>query len=340
MKSLDNVLNKIFWKAIIDIRFTIDDTRCAICTSRITHRTSKIVNNRRHAWLIVPILSLFFVSFPLQAVKAQSSTETIQRTARFQVAGNSENSLNIYNIQGHVTVEGYDGDEVRIEAIKKIDADSQRDLERSEEEIEFVVEEEGDRILVYIDAPFIHVKKRGDRISYNIRDWDDDYDFVFDITIQAPRNINLRASTINNGKVVVENIRGGELDISNVNGKIELVNVSGTTDAHTVNGDITASYTENPTSNSNYQTINGTIEVLYPEDLSADILFKSMHGDLYTDFQNLKRLPARVDQEKDSRRGETTYRIGKQAPLRIGNGGPEFSFEVLNGDVYVKRIKS
>lgn len=285
--------------------------------------------------LLVSLFTLISATY----ASAQTFSETKQETARFENVANSENVLYIHNIQGDVIVEGYDGDEVQIIYDKEIDADSQRELNRAKEELKFIVEEDGDRILVYIDAPFIRVKKQGGEISYNINNWDE-YEFIFDITVRVPGKTNLDISTINNGKVLLENIHGQWLDASNVNGTVGLVNVSGVTDANTINGDITASYSESPSGNSSYQTINGTIEVVYPEDLSADIIFKSMHGDLYTNFQNLKRLETRVESDEDRNRGKTTYRIDKFTPFRIGNGGPTFSFEVLNGDVYVKHNRS
>lgn len=286
--------------------------------------------------LLISILTLTLST----TASAQTFSETQNESARFQNVNSPDNELYIHNINGNVTVEGYNGDEVQISHIKEIEADTQRDLERAKEEVEFIVEEEGNRILIYLDAPFIHVKKRNGSISYNINNWDDDYNFVFDITVQVPRNTNLDVSTINGGRVLVENTRGKWLDASNVNGRVELMNVTGITDANTVNGNITASYSETPNENSSYQTVNGTIEVLYPDNLSADITFKSMHGDLYTDFENVQRLEARVESDTDRKRGKTTYRIDKFAPLRIGDGGPKFSFEVLNGSVYIKRNRS
>lgn len=285
------------------------------------------------------LISVFMLTLTTTA-SAQTFSETKQQTTRFQNVSSPDNELYLHNINGNVTVEGYDGDDVQILYEKEIEADTQRDLERAKEELEFVVEEEGDRILIYLDAPFIHVEKRNGHINYNMHRWDDDYNFTFDITVRVPRNTNLDVSTINGGKLLVENTRGKWLDASNVNGRVELLNVTGVTDANTVNGDITASYSQSPNENSSYQTINGTIEVLYPDNLSADITFKSMHGDLYTDFENVQRLEARVESNTDSKRGKTTYRIDKFAPLRIGEGGPKFSFEVLNGSVYIKRNRS
>lgn len=290
--------------------------------------------------LLIIIMSI--VLLPFTSLVAQNHIETIKKTARFDKAGDQANYLKIYNINGNVTVEGYAGDEIQITAIKKIDARNKDDAERGRKELQLAVEGEGDLILVYVDAPFICLRRKGDEIDYHINRWDDehDYEFLFDITVKVPMQTNLRASTINRGKVIVENIVANELSASNVNGKVELRNVAGKTRATTVNGNITATYVKSPDQDSKYHTINGTIEVNYPGDLSADIRFQSMHGDLYTDFQNIQRLDARVEKDRRNRSSGVSYRIDKFAPVRIGNGGPEFSFEVLNGDVYIKRIKS
>lgn len=284
---------------------------------------------------MLPVL-IFILTF---SVYSQDYSENIQRTARFERPNSPDNTLSIHNINGSVTVEGYDGDEIRVEANKEISSTFEDDIKRGKEELTLEIEQDGNRIYVFIDAPFIEVRKRNGRINYRIDRWDDDYDFLFDITVKVPENTHLHASTINRGRISIDGTLG-DISASNVNGEVVLKNISGQTRAHTVNGDITAFYLNSPTQNSEYETVNGTIEVRYPEDLSADIYFKSLHGDLYTDFSNLSRLKTQVKSEKRGNNRGITYRIDKFAPVRIGNGGPEFRFEVLNGDVYVKRIKS
>ncbi|MEX2345432.1 MAG: DUF4097 family beta strand repeat-containing protein [Balneolaceae bacterium] len=267
-------------------------------------------------------------------------TETIHETVRFQNAAGMENALKVYNIQGDVIIEGHAGEEVIVTAEKIIDARRQSDIEKGIEEMKLVVEQENNSIFVYPDAPFINVRKRGDGISYHVDGQDVDYEFTFQITIKVPEQVNIQASTINNGMVLVENILAREIKASNVNGPVVLKNVSGKTSVNTVNGDITADYSESPTTDSEYQTVNGTIEVMYPENLSADIRFQSLHGDLYTDFENIEYLSARVERNSKRNAGGVAFRVDNYSPLRIGSGGPEFSFQVLNGDVYIKRIKS
>lgn len=288
--------------------------------------------------MLVKGLALILLLIVPTLLSAQDFTQTINRTAQFENPGNAENELRVYNINGSVTVEGYDGDAIQIAAIKEIDGTS-REVEQAKEELSLRVEQEADLVLIYLDAPFITLTRKDDRISYRMDRWDNDYQFLLDITIRVPRNTHIYAATINRGMVTVENTTRN-VSASNVNGELQLSNISGPTKARTVNGDITAIYSGSPDEDSEYHTINGTIEVSYPEDLSADIRFESMHGDLYTDFQNIERLQAQVKKDTRSKGGKTTYRLDRFTPIRIGKGGPNFSFEVLNGDVFIKRIKS
>lgn len=289
-------------------------------------------------WIIAlsVLLSLGFV-MPHSTV-AQDFSQTIRRTAHFQDPENSSNELRVYNIHGSVTIIGYEGDSIELTANQVIEG-SQEEVDLGKEELSLEVKEEGDLILVYIEAPFIDLKRKDDRIHYRIDRWNDDYEFLYDINIRVPSSSKIYASTINRGTVSVENTTQN-VTARNVNGKVLLKDISGPTKAHTVNGDISAHYSSSPANDSEYETVNGTIEVNYPADLSADIRFKSLHGELYTDFQNVERLQARVTTDTRRDHGETTYRLDRFAPLRIGGGGPTFNFEVLNGDVYIKQIKS
>lgn len=283
------------------------------------------------------LVCTMIISLPQSAV-SQDFSQTIEQKAIFKDPGNAENTLKVFNISGSVTITGYEGNEIQLSAIQEIEG-TEREIELAKEELSLRVEQEDDLVLVYLEAPFIKLRREDGRISYRMNRWDEDYKFLFDINIRVPKNTHVHASTINRGVVRVENMLK-TVKASNVNGEVQLNKIAGSTEAHTVNGDITASYIQSPEEDSEFQTINGTIEVNYPPDLSADIRFKSMHGDLYTDFSNTTRLKTEVKKHSSSRNGKTTFRLDRFSPLRIGNGGPVFSFEVLNGDVYVKQIKS
>ncbi len=154
--------------------------------------------------------------------------------------------------------------------------------------------------------------------------------------MKVPFGFNLRISTVNNGIISVNDVRG-ILNVNNVNGEIKIANAEGTTYAHTVNGNVTVSYLTNPPEESSYYTINGDIHVSYQSDLSADLQFKSMHGDFFTDFPDTELLPVSVTKMQEKKQGRIVYKLNTLTSVRFGKGGRTFKFETLNGNVYIKK---
>lgn len=290
--------------------------------------------------IIFMFLSIFLI--PAGMIEAQTISETIQETAHFNNAVNSGNTLSVYNIRGDVTIEGYDGDEIRITANKWVEAESDADAQTAIDELQLVVEETEDEVLIYMDAPFVEMNRKKNSFSYNVNRThiNDDYEFLIEITIQVPERANIKSSTITSGEVAIRNVTAENIVASNINGDVSLEQVFGKTRATTVNGNIRASYRQSPNQNSEYKTVNGSIEVEYPDDLAANIRFKSLRGDLYTDFENIERLSSKTESSRTNQRGGTRWQVNRFSPIRIGDGGPELQFNVVNGDVYLKRINS
>ena len=284
---------------------------------------------------IVPFCTAFWLAALLSVpVSAQTHTEKISKTAGFdQLSANS--IVYVQNINGSVQVEGYNGDQVQIEVKKTVKADNQAALDLGVKEIKVGVEEVGDTVFVFIDAPFIHRKNRH-HFQTNMKEVP--YDFTLDFTVKVPRQVNLRVSSVNKGEVSVANTIG-EVQASHVNGAVTLTNIAGNTKASTVNGNIEASYVKSPTADSEYRTINGEIRVRYPESLSADLAFRTLHGEFFTDFPVAQLLPAQMSKNTSNRKGVTVYKINKSQEVRIGGGGPKFSFELINGNIYVQKTK-
>ena len=97
-------------------------------------------------------------------------------------------------------------------------------------------------------------------------------------------------------------------------------------------------FLESPTQTTDFQTVNGTIEIYSPKDLSAVVTFESLHGELYTDFEQITRLPNRLNKEQDG--DGYRYKINSTSPIQIGGGAIEMGFELVNGDVYIRTRKS
>ena len=279
------------------------------------------------------LLCLFFVQ--TSSSQAQDFTQTINKTAKFADPADAGNKFIIKNINGSVSIEAYEGNTIQL-SIKEVIRGNSSEVEQGKQELEYKLERRGNLIFAYLDAPFINVNFENGEINFCMNRRDEDYQFTHDVTVRVPRGILLEGSTINKGTVMIAgNFR--EVSAHNVNGDVELEHMTSKTKANTVNGDITITYDEAPDQDSEYHTVNGTIEVYMPDDLSADVYFKSMHGDLYTDFENVTRLTPQVNKETDSHGSAITYRLDKFSPLRIGSGGTQLRFQVLNGDVYIRK---
>jgi hypothetical protein len=262
----------------------------------------------------------------LEASAQVSRTFSLTATA-------ARSTLAVYNLFGSVTVQGYAGSQVVVEATKTIRADEARDLATGQREAQLNFAQHGDSVVVYLAEPY---DARPGRHRRNEDHENVDYRFTFDIVVKVPYALQLHVATVNEGTVRVRDVTG-PLEVSNVNGAIALTNVQGPTRARTVNGDVDATYAASPPGASSYRTINGQIQVQYPASLGATAHFKSMHGELYTDFANAQILPPQVVKNQGNQGNGTVYRLTKETAVRIGPGGPDLRFETLNGNVTISR---
>ena len=68
--------------------------------------------------------------------------------------------------------------------------------------------------------------------------------------------------------------------------------------------------------------------------LNADVKMKTMNGGMYTDFP-VVALPVAAEQP-EHRNGNDGVAKNRMTAVRIGSGGPELSFETLNGEVLIR----
>jgi DUF4097 and DUF4098 domain-containing protein YvlB len=215
-------------------------------------------------------------------------------------------------------------------AEKTIDAESQDRLDAARREVKLDIARSGDTLTLFVDGPFrCHC---GDG-RFGVHDHGHSgYTVNYDFELKVPAATILRLATVNHGQIRVENT-SGDFDLGNVNGGIELTEVTGSGPVHTVNGKITALFARNPTGSSSFKTINGGIEASFRPNLSADVHVKTFNGSAYTDFA-VASLP-RTTAAPERRDGKFIYRADSFTGMRIGNGGPEFKFDTLNGSIRI-----
>ena len=252
--------------------------------------------------------------------------EEMRRTLRF--TGSTEpRRILVDNIRGSINIQGYDGDSVQMVVHRTNYADSQDKLAEAKENVRLDVKEEKDRILVYVDAPW----RTSEGINY--RGWRYyGYDVECDFELLVPRKLNCYVKTVNDGDIAVRDV-DGEFEVRNVNGGIDMENIVGEGIVSTVNGPVKVVFSRNPTNDCSFKTVNGKVDVQFVAGLSADLDFKTFNGSVYTDFDvvGLPRKAATIE----SRGKRRVYLSDKSFTVRVGDGGPKFSFDTLNGNVHI-----
>lgn len=166
------------------------------------------------------------------------------------------------------------------------------------------------------------------------------WDGAANLVITVPRRSSLQLKCLNDGDIQVDGVEG-EIDANNLNGNVTLRNVAGSVLAHSLNGEVLAVLNRIDTSKPmSFSTLNGDIDVTLPPDLKANVVMKTDHGDIYSDFEVKVNAPV-ISGHDAGRQPDGTYRLRFDRALRgtIGGGGPEFKFTSFNGQVYLRKRK-
>ncbi len=282
----------------------------------------------------IALLAGWGLCFAQKTANAQEFKEHVSK--QFQVKPGSV--VAVYNINGSIKVEGYSGDKVMIEIDETIKAKDEAELARGKKEFKLGFDQKADSVTAYTAEPY-DTRPHQHWDGY----WNDNndherryYNVILEYTLKVPYNANLRISTVNGGTIEVKDVTGS-LKVNNVNGAITIVNAKGTTDARTVNGNLTVNYLSVPPDASNYYTLNGKLEVTYPANFAANLQFKSMNGQFFTDFPDTEILPTQVVVTQNKKADGTRYKLDKNTQIKVGAGGKLFKFETLNGNIYIKK---
>jgi DUF4097 and DUF4098 domain-containing protein YvlB len=251
---------------------------------------------------------------------------TITRTLEF--AGGGDRTLDVRTINGSIRVASAAGSSVEVSVRKVVRAETDADVYAAQRDVRLDFVDRTPRIEAIVrdqngqvcGEPF-----DGDRDWRRTR-----YEMTFDFTIRVPRGVALRLCTVNGGDVLVEGT-AGDFDVENVNGRITMDNVAGSGSVTTVNGGVTVSFIENPREASYFKTVNGNVTVTFPGTPDADLRMKTFNGGLFSDFE-VQAVPQAVA-TPERRKGRFVYRSDVFTSVRAGRGGPDLTFETLNGNV-------
>jgi hypothetical protein len=232
--------------------------------------------------------------------------------------------LKVGLVTGGITVKGYAGKEVVVEATMPPEEEEQP-KEKKKGALKLIpntsmglsAEEEDNTVT-------ISTGMRG--ISRKI-----------DLVIQVPTACSMTLSTVNEGDIDVENVNG-DLEINNTNGSITLKQIAGSVVAQTVNGEVLVAFTRvNADKAMSFSSLNGDIDVTFPASLKATVQLKSEQGEIFSDFDlQMQKSGAKVDKSDN---GKGKYRVTVENVMRgsINGGGQEIRFNNFNGSIYIRK---
>jgi len=226
------------------------------------------------------------------------------------------------NLNGSVRVERASGSRVEVTAVKRW---RRGDPEDVRVEVTRVGSGEGD---VLICALWRDITERCDEQEYRTRNnrdrrdrWnrDNDDDVSLEITVRVPEGVKMDISSINGGLDITG--ATAEVEAHTVNGAIEARSTGGPVNASTVNGEIDVRMGAVGSGNLDFSTTNGSITVTVPDGLNADITMRTVNGSVGSDF------PMTVNGRISPRRIAAT----------IGRGGMKIDLSTVNGSVDLRR---
>lgn len=253
-------------------------------------------------------------------------TATRQESYRLGEGGR----LVVDSFAGGIMARAVAGDTLRLTVKETVRARDRESLERARAEMPLLLSQEGSRVIAYVNAPF-----RAPDGSWQGPHRELPYRVVYDFAIEVPRSASVVLKTVMDGDVELHGT-DGDFEVKNVNGEVTVTDVSGSGVAQTVNGPLRVSFRRNPPGDCDFGTVNGDVVVDFQPDLAADVRFRTLNGEAWSDFP-FSLQPRRPTGSGERHQGRWRVQSRWSEGIRIGPGGPELSFETINGDILLRR---
>lgn len=156
----------------------------------------------------------------------------------------------------------------------------------------------------------------------------------YQLELRVPPGAVIDVSTVMDGRVEIDGI-SGPVSASNVNGPIAIASMHDCSQVESVNGSVDLTFSAAPSRDCRLETINGDITMGLPGNTGLDVALDLFNGRVVSEFDvDPLAMPAQIDQFEED--GSYRYRIAQPAGVRLGGGGPLFSFSSMNGDIQIE----
>ena len=156
------------------------------------------------------------------------------------------------------------------------------------------------------------------------------------LVARIPMQADLELSTVNDGEIIVSNIRG-RLQLENTNGPITATGIAGSVIAESVNEDIRIDFTEIASDEAiSLGSINGNLTVALPDGSGAELHIDTAQGEIQSAFEVDVRPSAPIVERNESR-GGVEVRVESVIIADVNGGGPVIRLKTLNGNISVEK---
>lgn len=215
-------------------------------------------------------------------------------------------SVALANVNGDVSVEVWERNEVRVYAVKS--ASSQELLDGLEIEVDSGV----DTLRIDTRYPSTRHSDHEHGSFMNV-----------EYTLTVPRSARLDDIDLVNGNLTVDGVEGG-ISVATVNGNIVVRDCVGDAELGTVNGTIEARFERLGQENRlKLESVNGRLDLYLGPSIGADLWADSVNGRLENDFGI------------EVRKGKY---VGSDFSGTVGGGGTRVALETVNGSIHVHRL--
>jgi DNA-binding protein YbaB len=254
---------------------------------------------------------------------------------------------------GSITVKGYEGKEVIVEArwrekllrpvgeeaviadrIAAAFAEAKEEEQKAKEKAE--AEKAKGMKPIQVESTGLTVEEEENVVSVDVEAADREADLM----IQVPFSTSLRISTNEGGEITVDRV-DGEIEVNNSEGTTNLNGVSGPVVADSGDGSIKAVFAKiNPGKPMSFSAMDGDIDIILPFDAKVSLKMKTQEGKIYTDF-DVKLTPSQQKKEEDERKDGGRYRVAfeKTTLGLINGGGVEIQLTTNEGNIYIRKAK-
>ena len=223
---------------------------------------------------------------------------------------NPNGRVNVSNINGSITVEGWDRNEVRLDVTKI--ADSRETMAMVD-------------VKVTAQPDHFRIETEYQNGTYNnSSSWNRNRRLEVQYRLKVPKGAVLNEIGSVNGPISLSNFTN-VIKASAVNGSVVATDLRGTIKLSTVNGEVKAGFDSvNAGTSLSFDTVNGKVNLEVPSDINATVKADTLNGSITNEFG----LPVRKGKY-----------VGRDLHGRIGTGEVQIKLSAVNGGLFIVRKK-